>query len=86
MTLARIAALMQVLAPEVASVRLGLVKYLSGVAHVEATRALARLALFSAEDEVRQAAIDALKVRRERDYSKEFQTLWRFPPHRCVPA
>jgi hypothetical protein len=68
-TVARIAALMQVLAPEAPSLRLGLVKYLSAVSHVEATRALARLAIFSAEDEVRQAAVEALKVRRERDYT-----------------
>jgi hypothetical protein len=69
-TVARVAALMQVLAPESPDMRLGLVKYLSTVAHVEATRALARMVLFSAEDEVRQAAIDALKVRRERDYTE----------------
>jgi hypothetical protein len=60
---------MQVLAPEAPGLRLGLVKYLAAVSHVEATRALARLALFSAEDEVHQAAVDALKVRRERDYT-----------------
>jgi len=69
-TVARIAALMQVLMPESASLRLGLVKYLSATSHADATRALARLALFSAEDEVRQAAVEALKVRRERDYTE----------------
>jgi hypothetical protein len=68
-TLARIAALMQVLAPESPDMRLGLVKYLSGVAHPEASRALARLAIFSPEEEVRRAAVDALQVRRERDYT-----------------
>jgi HEAT repeat protein len=68
-TLSRIAALMQVLAPESPGIRLGLVKYLAGISHVEATRALAKLAIFSTEDAVRQAAIDALKVRRERDYT-----------------
>ena len=78
-TLARIAALMQVLAPEPPDVRLGLVKYLSGVAHVEATRALARLAIFSAEDEVRQAAVEALKVRRERDYTDILLQGLRYP-------
>jgi hypothetical protein len=66
---ARVAALMQVLMPESSGLRLGLVKYLSTVPHVEATKALARLALFSAEDEVRKAAVDALKLRRERDYT-----------------
>lgn len=68
--LARLAALMQVLAPESPSMRLGLVKYLSKISHIEATQALARLAVFSPEQEVRQAAIDALKVRRERDYTE----------------
>jgi hypothetical protein len=66
---ARVAALMQILTPESPDVRLGLVHYLSGVSHVDATKALAKLAIFSAEDEVRQAAVDALKVRRERDYT-----------------
>ena len=78
-TLARVAALMQVLAPETPGMRLGLVKYLAGVSHVEATRALARLALFSAEEEVRRAAVDALKVRRERDYTDILLQGFRYP-------
>jgi hypothetical protein len=77
--LARIAALMQVLAPESSSLRLGLVKYLSGTARVEATKALARLAIFSPEDEVRQAAVEALKVRRERDYTDVLTDGLRYP-------
>ncbi|HYT91661.1 MAG TPA: HEAT repeat domain-containing protein, partial [Gemmataceae bacterium] len=68
-TRARIAALMQMLAAEAPAMRLGLAKYLSGVAHADATKALARLAIFAAEDDIRQAALDALKVRRERDYT-----------------
>jgi hypothetical protein len=79
LTLARIAALMQVLAPESPELRLGLVKYLSGVAHVEATRALARLALFSPEDEICQAAVQALQVRRERDYTDVLLRGLRYP-------
>jgi hypothetical protein len=78
-TLARIAALMQVLAPEGPELRLGLVKYLAGISHAEATRALARLAIFSAEDEVRRAALDALKVRRERDYTEILIQGLRYP-------
>jgi hypothetical protein len=78
-TLARIAALMQVLAPEPPDTRLGLVKYLSGISHVEATRALARLAVFSTEDEVRGAAVEALKVRRERDYTDVLLRALRYP-------
>lgn len=67
--LARIAALMQVLAPVSPEMRIGLIKYLSGISHAQATRALAKMSIFSAEDAVRQAAVDALKVRRERDYT-----------------
>jgi hypothetical protein len=69
LTCARIAALMQVLAPEPSPLRLGLVKYLEPIAHVDATRALARLALFSAEDDVRAAAVNGLKGRPEGDYT-----------------
>jgi hypothetical protein len=78
-TVARIAALMQMLAPESPALRLGLVNYLAGVSHVEATKALARLAIFSAEDEVRRAAVDALKVRRERDYTDLLTAGLRYP-------
>jgi hypothetical protein len=66
---ARVAALMQMLAPEPAPLRVGLAKYLATVPHVEATRALARLAVFSPEEEVRRAALDGLALRRERDYA-----------------
>jgi hypothetical protein len=78
-TLARIAALMQILAPEAPSVRLGLVKHLSTISHAEATKALARLAIFSTEGEVREAAVDALKVRRERDYTDVLVQGLRYP-------
>ena len=78
-TLARIAALMQMLAPESAGMRLGLVKYLAGVPHVEATKALARLAIFSPEDDVRDAAITSLKVRREKDYTDVLVMGLRYP-------
>jgi hypothetical protein len=78
-TCARIAALMQVLAPESPALRLGLVKYLANISHVEASRALVRLAIFSPEDEVRAAAIDALKMRSERDYSAILLQGLRYP-------
>src|SRR5262249_52560087 len=76
---ARVAALMQMLAPESPSMRLGLVRYLSSVANPEATRALARMAIFSSEEEIRQAAVDALKVRRERDYTEVLTSGLRYP-------
>lgn len=78
-TAARVAALMQVLAPEAPSLRLGLVKHLSATAHVDATKALARLAIFTVEDEVRPAAVHALKVRREQDYTDILLSGLRYP-------
>ena len=76
---ARIAALMQVLGPESVAMRKGLVKYLAATSHAEATRALAKLAIFSAEDEVRNPAIEALKVRREKDYTEVLLQGLRYP-------
>ncbi len=67
-TCARIAALTQILMP-MPQMHPGFARYLSTVSHVEATKALARLAIFSGEEEARKAAIEALKVRRERDYT-----------------
>jgi hypothetical protein len=78
-TQARVAALMQVLAPTPPSMRLGLVKYLSTLAHVDATRAIAKLSIFSSEEEIRQAAVDALKVRREKDYTDVLLQGLRYP-------
>jgi hypothetical protein len=78
-TLARIAALMQLLAPESPEIRLGLVNYLAGTAHAEATKALARLAIYSAEEEISRAAVEALKVRRERDYTDILVKGLRYP-------
>ena len=59
--------------------RLGLVKYLAKTPHVDATTALAKLVLFSAEDEVRVAAIHALKLRREKDYAPTLVQGFRYP-------
>jgi hypothetical protein len=78
-TAARVAALTQMLAAEPADLRLGLVRHLTGVAHPEATKALARIAVFTPEDEVRSAAVDALKVRRERDYTDVLVKALRYP-------
>jgi hypothetical protein len=78
-TQARIAALMQMLAPTSASTRLGLVKHLATISHVDATRAIAKLAVFSPEEDIRQAAVDALKVRREKDYTDVLLQGLRYP-------
>jgi hypothetical protein len=76
---ARVAALMQVLATEPPAIRLRLVQILATISHPEATRALARLAVFSPEKEVQRAAVDALLVRRERDYTDILLQGLRYP-------
>jgi hypothetical protein len=76
---AKIAALMQILMPEPNDVRLGLPKFLATVPHPDATKALAKLALFSPEDDVHAAAIEGLKLRREKDYTDILMQGFRYP-------
>jgi hypothetical protein len=76
---ARVAALMQVLGPEPEPMRAGLARYLAGVFHVDATKALAKLAVFSEEESVRLAAIEGLKRRRGRDYDDVLLEALRYP-------
>jgi hypothetical protein len=66
----RFAALMQMLAPQDAAYRQGLVQRLADFNDAEATRALARLALFSFEESVRRPALAALKKRPNEDYTE----------------
>jgi hypothetical protein len=68
-TQARIAALMQVVGPEGAPAGKQAVKYLASLAHSDATRALARIAIFAEEEPVRSDAVAALSTRREKDFS-----------------
>src|SRR5262249_26914548 len=60
-TAARVGALMQIVATEPTAARQGLAKCLGDMKHADATRALAKLAIFSLEPEVRHAAREALK-------------------------
>jgi hypothetical protein len=76
---ARLAALQQIIGPESPSMRTGMVKFLGRVQHAEATRALAKLAIFSAEEEVRGPALVALKIRRDKDYTDILQQGLRYP-------
>jgi hypothetical protein len=68
---ASVAALMQVLGPEAGEPRVNLVKYLAGLPQIDATRALAKLAIFSPEPDVFAvtAAVEALKSRDPKDYN-----------------
>lgn len=52
---------------------------LSTIPHVEATRALARLALFSPDQRAREIAARGLKVRREQDYTPILLDGLRYP-------
>src|SRR5262249_32667576 len=53
---ARVAALMQMLAPESAEMRVGLADHIASLSQREAGEALAKLAVFSPEEDVRQRA------------------------------
>jgi len=61
------------------SFRIGLAKNLASIPHIDATKALARLAIFSAEYEVRAAAIEALKTRGNKDYTDILMQGFRYP-------
>lgn len=78
-TPARIGALMQILGPASATVREGLAKRLATIDHVESTKALARLAVFSMEDSVRQVALAGLKGRKQADYADILLQGLRYP-------
>src|SRR5262249_27739745 len=64
---ARVAALTQVLGPEGEPMGQQSVKYLSTMSHDDATRALAKMAIFAAEDSIRRDAGAALAKRREKE-------------------
>ena len=76
---ASVASLMQVLGHEDGKTRLALVKHLEGLTGVEATHALAKLAVFSTEAEVRTAAVDALKKREAKDYTDVLKDGLQYP-------
>lgn len=78
-TVARIAALMQMLAPEHPELGQGLVEFLSRIDHARATRDLARLAIFSLEEKVRQAALLALQDRPAEDSTQVLLAGLRYP-------
>jgi hypothetical protein len=67
---ASVASLMQVLSHEDGTDRIRFAVYLEGMATAEATRALAKLAIFSEEPELRKVALRALKTRAAKDYTE----------------
>ena len=74
-----VAALMQIVGPAGGAMRMHLVKYLATLQHTEATRALAKLAIYSEEEDARKLALKALKLRRERDYTDILIAGLRYP-------
>jgi hypothetical protein len=76
---AHAAALMQILATDDRAMRRGLVEHLGRIQHAEATAALARLAIFSFDSEVRKPAIAALKDRPKEDISATLLAGLRYP-------
>jgi hypothetical protein len=62
---AHVAVVTQVISAEDAPGQKALVRALSSIPHPEATRALARLAVFSTDEAARATAVEALAVRRE---------------------
>jgi hypothetical protein len=76
---ARVAALSQIMGPSSVDGRMGFVKYLAAVPRKEATAQLARVAVFDDEKKVREAAVEQLSVRRERDYTDVLVKALRYP-------
>ncbi|HZZ77894.1 MAG TPA: hypothetical protein VFE62_05225, partial [Gemmataceae bacterium] len=67
---ASVATLMQVLGHEDGKTRLDLAHYLETLPNADATRALARFAIFSPEADIRAAAVNALKKRDQKVYTE----------------
>jgi hypothetical protein len=66
---ALVSTLIQVLGPEPEKPRTRLARSLATIPHVDATKALAQLALFAPEKEVRATALEGLRLRSDKDYT-----------------
>jgi hypothetical protein len=75
----RIAALTQILGPEERAIQQGLVVYLAGTKHADATRALARLAVYSPDAVIREPALRELKRRDKAVYADVLLAGLRYP-------
>lgn len=79
LSLSHMAAMTQIHGPADAATRQATVKALAAIARPEATRELARMAVFSTNKAVRADALEALSVRRERDYTAVLTEALRYP-------
>jgi hypothetical protein len=76
---ALVATLIQVLGPESEAMRTRLARSLATIPHIDATKALARLAIFAPEQKVRDVALDGLKLRRDKDYTDVLMAGFQYP-------
>ena len=76
---AHVASLMQMFGPLPPLYRVGLAKYLATIEHIDATQALAKLAVFAHEESVQKAAIDGLKGRPTKDFANVLMQGFRYP-------
>jgi HEAT repeat protein len=76
---ASVATLMQVLGHEDGQTRLELVEYLGTLSCADSTRALARMAIFSQEANIRASAVKSLKLRRDCDYTDVLVSGLKYP-------
>jgi hypothetical protein len=76
---ALIAALSQITGPESHENRIPVARLLGLLPRPQATRELARMAVFSFDRTVREAALEALTLRRERDYAGVLESALRYP-------
>lgn len=76
---ALVAALIQILGPETEKFRVRMARSLATIPHVDATKALAQLAIFAPEKDVRATAIAGLQLRREKDYADVLLQAFQYP-------
>jgi hypothetical protein len=76
---ARLAAMTQICGPTSDSMKLAMARYLASVSTVDSTHALVKTILFTPEEDARNAAIDALRARRDKDYVDSLLQGFRYP-------
>jgi hypothetical protein len=76
---AHAAVVAQIMAGEITETQGALIRSLAAIPRPEATRALARVALFAPDETVRARAVEALSVRRQRDYTEVLVAGLRYP-------
>jgi hypothetical protein len=76
---ARLAAMTQICGPTSDSMKLAMARYLASVSSADSTHALVKTILFTPEEDARNAAIEALKARSDKDYVDPLLQGFRYP-------